>query len=122
MFETAINSFKKHIGKLSDQELDCRLAKYNPNHYSRDITLNNLNRLPLIHKSYHTKIQHAGWFNISSDYFTEVSRFFTEVLDNPVPKENEWYKDPPIEDLLCSGSALLNPQHIIVGFLFKFAS
>lgn len=120
MFNKAIESFQKHVGSLSEQELDCRLSKYNPHNYSRDITLNNLDSLPFIYKSYHTRIEHAGWFNISSEYFTEVSTFFTEILDNPMPTEEIWYKDPPTDDLLCRGGEITNPQRIVVGFLFMF--
>src|SRR5690606_5441939 len=107
-------SFNKYISKLSDQEIDEQLKKYNPDNYSGP-TLGEICFTEERGCTYKTKVQNFGWFKVDHPYFNQAAVFYTDII----LEESDilsWTKEPPPNNNATIFEQPLNPPQS-AGFL-----
>lgn len=121
MLDRAIESFSKHINKLTSVELEERLSKYYSEEYT-GLTLEDVCSMSdeCGFVSYHTKVQNFGWFQAKEPYFNNISDFFLNYLVFPDVGDLKPVSALTKRQIYIGDDDILNPQNEIVGFLFMF--
>lgn len=121
MLDRAIESFSKHINRLTNVELEEKLNKYYSEKYT-GLTLEEVcsTSIDCGSVSYHTKVQNFGWFLAKEPYFNNISDFFMNCLVFPDEGDLKPISALTKRRIYIGDDEILNPQNEIVGFLFMF--